>query len=383
MVVPKSMSVHDAGSRISTGEAKEAPPRRPSLPPRPAAVSSNDAAAHQDGAPAEADEPDEGDSERSSFSLAAVPGWLVSLLVHLLVLVALGLLTFRVSEDKQRELTLVAIDETEEELVEYTVEIQQLENLEQHERQAISAPEDPGAIDFGEIASDIQVETSSDVGAVAMPDPSVEIGALFGSEGQGFSKAGTGAGGAEFFGVKSSGNRFVFVVDGSSSMGRARKWDECRKELMKAVGKLSPKQHFYVFLFSRKSHRMFGNGDKQVDRLVRATPENIEKLRHWLYYDYKLGGGTVPIAGLREALEEMQPDAIYLLSDGQFTDKGNSEKYLLQFAKTRNDRVMFETGDRYRIFVHTIAFHSRRGEVVLKGIADAFKATFRFVPAGK
>ena len=127
-------------------------------------------------------------------------------------------------------------------------------------------------------------------------------------------------------------------------------------------------------------YRMFGT--PEVTHLVRATPESIERLHKWLYYDYQLKLGTVPMDGLKEALEKMKPDAVYLLSDGQFTDKGKSEKYLLDFARNRNGEDDIYTGESYRIFVHAIAFHSRKGEVVLNGISKAFGGTFRFVAAG-
>ena len=82
---------------------------------------------------------------------------------------------------------------------------------------------------------------------------------------------GIDTGGAEFFGVKSTGSRFVFVVDGSNSMGRGTKWDDCKREMMASVNKLSPKQFFYVYLFARNSYRMFDEDVEQSGREARRV----------------------------------------------------------------------------------------------------------------
>ena len=63
-------------------------------------------------------------------------------------------------------------------------------------------------------------------------------------------------GSAMFFGTKSKGDRFVFVVDNSSSMKNG-KLDTARSELLKTVESLSPKQSFYVIFVSDQTYPMF------------------------------------------------------------------------------------------------------------------------------
>jgi len=307
--------------------------------------------------------------------LRFLPSWLVSTIVHTAVMLTLALIVLP-KENARLHLSLNATpDPVVEELTE--VEITQQIFPDEIATDDFSKIPNPGITDFGEPARLPTTELAA-VGPVGAQNDVTNIGMLFGDQGQGMSDAGIGTGSAEFFGVKSSGNRFVFVVDGSNSMGRRNKWEKCKEELLAAVEKLDDRHYFYVFLFSRDTHRMFGD-DRLMESMVRASPDNISRLRSWLYL-YELKNGTVPLGGMKEALEELRPDAIYLLSDGQFTDRRASENYILDFAKAQGDQPDPVTGMYHRTVVNTIAFDSRRGEVVLEGIADAYGGSYRFVP---
>lgn len=309
------------------------------------------------------------------------PSWLLSAVLHgiaLLVLVTSWITP--AAEQKGRSLAAQIAGLDVDDLDFSTLE-DRLDDVELPQVAALPVRiEEPGLAAFGEVG---KVELAS----VAVPGQRNtgtgigELGVLFGRDGKGWSAAGEGLGGAEFYGIKATGNRFVFVVDGSRSMGRSEKWASCKRELLAAVSKLRPSQHFYVYLFAGGTERMFGDADP-VRQMVPASAANVYRLRRWLD-GYLLQGGTVPRVALQEALESLRPDAVYLLSDGQFTDGGGSEKYLVHFARTRNNRRNRETGAGYGVAVHTIAFASRRGEVVLNRIADAFHGTFKYVPAFK
>src|SRR5262249_46640550 len=56
-----------------------------------------------------------------------------------------------------------------------------------------------------------------------------------------------------FFGTEARGNRFVFVVDNSSSMKGGR-LEMAISELIKTVESLSPRQSFYVIFVSDKTY---------------------------------------------------------------------------------------------------------------------------------
>ena len=68
-----------------------------------------------------------------------------------------------------------------------------------------------------------------------------------GRGGDGDARSSGRTGSAMFFGTKSQGSRFVFVVDNSSSMKGAG-WELAAAELIKTVEGLSEKQSFYVIL---------------------------------------------------------------------------------------------------------------------------------------
>jgi hypothetical protein len=71
----------------------------------------------------------------------------------------------------------------------------------------------------------------------------------------------------------------------------------------------------------------------------------------------------------------LRPDAIYLLSDGEFTDRGTTASWL----KTENLVEDEIGGTKPIVTIHTIGFYSEdNGE--LKDIADSYGGTYRFVP---
>ena len=80
-----------------------------------------------------------------------------------------------------------------------------------------------------------------------------------------------------------------------------------------------------------------------------------------------------------ELLQSLKPDAIYILSDGKFTDGGKT----VRFLETENVINDPEVGYRPRAIIHTIAFWQRDGEEAMQAIAKQHKGTYRFVPPGK
>ncbi|MCA9178716.1 MAG: VWA domain-containing protein, partial [Planctomycetales bacterium] len=190
-----------------------------------------------------------------------------------------------------------------------------------------------------------------------------EIGALFGKDGQGMSDVGDGLkAAATFFGAKSVGSRFVFVVDNSNSMGSG-KFETVMNELVRTIDTLGPNQRFYVIFFSDVAYPLFH--PQPAYDLVKATPENKARLRAWLY--------TVEMCLRtkgREAMEKalsLRPDAIYILGDGAFTDD------------TAN---MLTAPHNRRVVIHTVGMQvDERGRKQLTAIAEANKGSFRNVEA--
>ncbi len=296
--------------------------------------------------------------------------WLASAVVHLIIVLVLGLLTLSVAEKStSTELTATLQDEDTLELEDAQFEgLIDEEELDQSPALAVEQ-DDPGVAMLGEAASALDAEVS-ELGTLSIAETMGDIGTLFGDEGQGFASTGEGAGGATFFGVKAGGNRFAFVVDASSSM-RRNGWEACRRELIAAVARLKPHQSFYVILFNHRPHPMFSDENPQR-RPLRATPENLARLRKWVYA-FRLNSGTMPMASMKLALS-MRPDAIYFLTDGRLHD--DTEGYLKKNNK-RKDAYDYEVRAST---VQTIGFYTEDGRAVLERIAHGNGGTFRYVP---
>jgi uncharacterized protein with von Willebrand factor type A (vWA) domain len=114
---------------------------------------------------------------------------------------------------------------------------------------------------------------------------------------------------------------------------------------------------FFVIFFNRFSVPM------PAEKLQPASLTNKRKYLEWCM-KVKGGGGTDPRAALKRALE-LQPDVIYLLTDGVFNDDAVAE------VTKQNTRG---------VSIHTFCFGDSAGEGLLKNIARENHGTYKFVP---
>jgi hypothetical protein len=302
-----------------------------------------------------------------------MPSWLVSLAVHLVLLLLLALLT--ITTQPKLLATIIDVAFEDEALdIEQVVELK-LDPLENVESLSNAAPtgSEVAVVDVtqvgGEAAAvavgsdDLQVDSVSD------------IGGLFDGDGPGMKESGMAQlKAAEFFGIKAAGRKFVFVVDSSNSM-RNGKFDAAKVELEYAIRRLSSEQLFYVVFFDQNAERMILAPETEPEpNVVPATSLNINRFVVWMK-GVKNELRTDPFEAVKFALS-LKPDAIYILSDGKFTDRGQTVRYLEQ-ANVIDDP---ETGKRPRAIIHTIAFWQRDGEEAMQAIAKTHKGTYRFVP---
>jgi Mg-chelatase subunit ChlD len=164
-------------------------------------------------------------------------------------------------------------------------------------------------------------------------------------------------GGSEFFGVTATGKRFVYIIDSSGSMAGAR-FDKARDELIRSLYALEDDREFCVIFFSTTTSPMFGS-----PKLLPATAANKTRVEEWVQ-QFAVNGGTDPDEAIRMALKE-RPDAIFLLTDGEFDSSA------VVTARTLNTR---------RITINTIGFEDPGGEVNLKQLAADSGGKYRFVP---
>ncbi len=291
----------------------------------------------------------------------SIPGWSASMIVHAIGIVTLALLTLSLPEEKQ-EIPIVAnaadvvqdLEEIEEEL-ELEVEKPIVEEFVPDVSDVI---EDPGEAIMGDLN---QTETAapSDLGDLA----TIDVGALgldVDLMGDGKGKKGDGLGVASFFGVTTRGRKFMYVVDNSNSMNNG-KFEMACNELFKSISGLSYDHEFYIIFYSDAAYPLFY--PHTAPRWVKATPDNVDKVRYWLDEVHR----CLQTRG-EEAMTkafQMRPDVIYLLGDGSFTDKA------VPTTLAFNDP---------NVVVHTMGF--RMKEAARKGFEDIstkFKGKFHEV----
>ena len=208
-------------------------------------------------------------------------------------------------------------------------------------------------LEFGEVQG---AETSGPLsGGEMLGELADEIAAATGDDGMKGADKPLGNS-ANFYGVDADGSDFVFVVDMSGSMSGTR-FRRAKSELRRSIEALSPTQRYFIIFFSDDAWPM------PADGLLEATEKNLLATRRWLKQAACMGG-THPLPALLDALR-LEPDAIFLLSDGQFDPE---------------TAMQIDTAEPYvRIPIHTIGFASRQGEPMLKAISEVSGGKYRFV----
>ena len=113
-----------------------------------------------------------------------------------------------------------------------------------------------------------------------------------------------------FFGLRASGERFVFVLDNSTSMLDGNRRGEAHSELMRAIKALKWPQQYYVIAFDSDTLPLpFGP-------YVPSGADRARKVSQWLSR-LSPQDGTLPGNALRQAVG-LKPDAVFLITDGQF-----------------------------------------------------------------
>ena len=119
-----------------------------------------------------------------------------------------------------------------------------------------------------------------------------------------------------FFGIRARGQLFIYVVDCSGSMIDDDRLIRAKRELRRSVWSLQPPQRFKVIFYNDQSIPMPGDPPRPAD----LTSKN--QLNAWLRL-IEPDGETDPRSSLALALS-LRPDAVFLLSDGEFP-KGTVE----------------------------------------------------------
>jgi hypothetical protein len=141
------------------------------------------------------------------------------------------------------------------------------------------------------------------------------------------------------------------------------KFERARYELLHSIEQFKSDQRFYIIFYNEGAYPI------DADEPLLATQDNLAKATNWIQ-QVEPTGGTNPLPALLFALT-LRPDAIYLLSDGQF------DPAVLQIMRTRN-RQNLRTRMR-QIPIHTIAFFDRIAEGLMRTIARNSGGEYRYV----
>lgn len=120
------------------------------------------------------------------------------------------------------------------------------------------------------------------------------------------------------FGIEAHGDKFVYVFDRSASMGDdgGKPLREAKKQLVASINDLDQRSQFYL-IFYNDQPRIFDLGSSN-GRLIFATDSNKQQADQFIS-TIGASGGTDHMAALKIALR-LQPDVIYLLTDGEEQD---------------------------------------------------------------
>ncbi|XZE46359.1 VWA domain-containing protein [Pirellulaceae bacterium SH467] len=307
--------------------------------------------------------------DRSPPSLASWISFLVSFLVHLTACLALAVLLIGGQGNSGNDIVISMSSSSDSETE--SLALLELDSVQPELTEEINEPVE---ITTPTLDVDVQVEidasqvVASDLSAVRQAS-GVRAGVQDAEEEA--SQKTEGQSKAQFFGAEASGNRFVFVIDSSGSM-RGPRWEALCVELERALKSLSTDQEFFVISFDSMPHPMFDQPPPQ-GKFLTAVPRSVRRVRNWLR-SLNLGSNTYPASSLAMALS-LQPDAIFLLSDGEIMDNTVNE------LRTYN-RVRSEKGYEVAVPIHTVLLHSVVGFQTLERIAEENDGTFTPVPFG-
>jgi hypothetical protein len=282
----------------------------------------------------------------------AVP-WSVSFAVHVVVIAALGVLTWRAATPDEGPTHRVNI-------------LLDLGNQD-------GGPRYRGPRELAlQPRSEAPRDRLSDLLKERPPTPLIEVGAGHGAARPDLPdlNLAEGAGGGfatEFMSLGARARRFVYLVDKSSSMGNDGRLELAKAELKASIEMLPEAAAFHVIFFDLATRI-----EMPSDRLIAATRDNKDRCYQRLA-QVTPSGGTDPMPAFRKALE-LQPDVIFFLTDGRiFSD--------LALERRVPDRVRLMNIElaKDRAVIHTVCLLDRNGLETLQQIADQNHGRCRFV----
>ena len=294
----------------------------------------------------------------------------ISVFVHVVLVISLSVMAITIASEPKILSIVSASVEAENVLLETPMEM--ISELESTSEPLQSAP----------------TPNSSDLSKdITLPSIPLEVGSLPSSP-QSLSAALSGAAsdsaqalmagskmltGAEFFGVKATGNTFIYIVDSSPSMRRDGAFDAARNEIIRSLKSMKPKQRYFVSFFGKEIDPMVLETGTVEKYPIYAKPENLTKTIDWLSLVRIQKEGLPPNNALAEAID-MQPDGIFLLFDGD--TKVDVAKFLRRVNRT--DDIL--NSGTPKVPIHVVHFYQDEFQKQMRQVAEENGGTYRFVP---
>jgi len=313
----------------------------------------------------------ESDAGNIAHSLRVLPSWLISMFLHVGVLVTLACVTRQVDLGTVISLVVSPADQTELGNIELALEPLPVdtESAQKLDRQASELP------DAAKLSLSVELASRVDTTGLESVQLDSELWGTTTGEGVAYRSLGEGLGDladvgeegdkAQFFGISARGSSFVFVIDCSGSMGGPR-WNAARNELIRSMRNLKPDQQFCILLYSSFATSFEGNVNKA--QYVAATPENLDLMTRWLNIQVP-AGGTLPLPAVKVALE-LQPDAIFLLSDGELQDDTRGFLFKINVQSKAEEEI---------VPIHTVSAGMSMGAQLLEVISTENRGIFQQV----
>ena len=227
----------------------------------------------------------------------------------------------------------------------------------------------------------------ADSDPIVPPQTAVAVGRPDGNDGEGRAGAG-GGGGSGFMGIRSTARKIVYVLDFSASMRDQddRRDEVLKRELAAAIQHLPRDAIFQVILFGvghRNGRQITGAADKSTmicyasamppETMVAADERHRAAAIAWvLRQEPDPEGASEPWGAMKLALA-LEPEAIYLLTDGEFPP-GEPDRLFAEIAAGNTGRG---------VEINTVAFASDTDITTLQALAANNKGTYRRVELKK
>ncbi len=253
----------------------------------------------------------------------ALPPWLLSMVVHMVVVIVLGMIHIGITPGNNLKLLFLPA----ESLNVTEADAEGLADLDV----VLEANAAPSAID--DVAAQlnpVEMLTSLDAdwrNLISSESPSSSLIPGFGDGALG--KGGGGSGVTSLFGLAGEGGKFVYVFDRSESMNSKftlyshqqvlstiTPLRSAKLEMARSLGSLQDSNQFQI-VFYNDAPMVFGDSHYE-QQLFAATPENKQRATTFIE-NMRARGFTNHLLALEAAIA-LNPDVIFLLTDGEAKD---------------------------------------------------------------